>query len=242
MLDEQPRSWRDGRRHHIDLSIGKLVFYTAFFVLTLCFMFTLGVFVGRGVSVAGSDEASLNGRFLRFLGLGKQIAQPSTGAAQTWEDPMKMLESLSYYEDLTHKGGMPITAIPKPVEPPPEVPAIEPAKEPVKEPAKRTVASPSRQQAEKPSAARSEKPQRAELAGGQYTLLVGSLKEAEAQVLIERLKARGYSPRAETIDLGTVKWDRVLLGSFPSRESAIKFAEEFNSKENLEALVTSNSN
>lgn len=112
----------------------------------------------------------------------------------------------------------------------------------MKEPAKRTVASPSRQQAEKPSAARSEKPQRAELAGGQYTLLVGSLKEAEAQVLIERLKARGYSPRAETIDLGTVKWDRVLLGSFPSRESAIKFAEEFNSKENLEALVTSNSN
>jgi cell division septation protein DedD len=239
-VDKQPRSWRDGRRYRIDLGRGKLVFYAASFVLSLCFMFTLGVFVGRGVSVAGSDDASVKGRFLRFLGLGKQTAQPSAGAAQTWEDPMKMLESLSYYEDLTRKGGMPITAVPKPIEPAPETRTAEPAKEPVKEPAKHVAGPSSRQQAEKTPVAQSDKPQRAELAGGRYTLLVGSLKEVEAQALIERLKARGYSPRVEALDLGTVKWDRVLLGSFPSRESALKFADEFNSKENLEALVTSN--
>ncbi len=241
-MDEQPRSWRDGKRYHIDLGIGKLVFYTASFVLTLCFMFALGVLVGRGVSMAGSDEASINGRLLRFLGLGKQAVQPSAGAAQTWEDPMKMLESLSYYEDLTHKGGMPITAVPKPIEHAPEAPAVEPAKEPVKEPAKHGAAPPVRQQAEKLPAVQPDKSQKAELAGGQYTLLVGSLKESDAQALIDKLKARGYSPRVEALDLGTVKWDRVLLGSFASRESAIKFADEFNSKENLEALVTSNPN
>ena len=39
-----------------------------------------------------------------------------------------------------------------------------------------------------------------------------------------------------------VKWNRILIGSFPSREAAVKFADEFNRKENLEALVTSSAN
>jgi cell division septation protein DedD len=157
-----------------------------------------------------------------------------------------MLESLKYYEDLTHKGGVPIAAVPKPAEVAPEAPVVEQAKEPAKEPAKEAAkhgtAAP-RQQAEKPPAApQAEKPQRTELAGEQFTLLVASLKETEAQALIERLKARGYSPRIEEMDLGTVKWNRILLGSFPTRESAVRFADEFNSKENLEALVTSTQN
>ncbi len=68
------------------------------------------------------------------------------------------------------------------------------------------------------------------------------MKEPDAQALIEKLKTRGYSPRVESLDLGAVKWNRILLGSFPSREAAIKFADEFNRKENLEALVMSSSN
>ncbi|MGC9967119.1 MAG: SPOR domain-containing protein [Syntrophobacteraceae bacterium] len=239
-LDEQPRSWRDEKRYRFDLSTGKLVFYGSSFVLALCFMFALGIFVGRGAAVVGPDDTSVKGGFLRFLGLGKQTGRPSAKAAATWEDPRKILESLKYYEDLTRKGGVPLAAVPKPPEPVAEVPAAELAKEPAKEPAKHGAAS--RQQAEKPSAPQAERPQKAELAGEQYTLLVASLKETEAQALIEKLKARGYSPRVEALDLGTVKWNRILLGSFPSRESAIKFADEFNSKENLGALVTSNSN
>jgi cell division septation protein DedD len=190
--------------------------------------------------VVGPDDTSVKGRFLRFLGLGKQTGQPFARAAATWEDPRKILESLNYYEDLTHKGGVPITAVPKPPESVPDVHVVGPAKEPVKEPAKREAAS--RPQAEKPPALQAERPQKAELAGEQYTLLVASLKETEAQALIEKLKARGYSPRVEALDLGTVKWNRILVGSFPSRESAIKFADEFNGKENLEALVTRNPN
>jgi cell division septation protein DedD len=239
-LDEQPRSWRDGRRFRFDLSTGKLVFYASNFVLALCFMFALGILVGRGAAVVGQDDISAKGRFLRFLGLGKQTGQPSATAAATWEDPRKMLESLNYYEDLTHKGGVPIAAVPKTPEPASEAPAAEPAKEPVKEPAKHQAVLP--KQAEKPLVPQAERPQKAELAGEQYTLLVASLKETESQALIDKLKARGYSPRIEALDLGTVKWNRILLGSFPSRESAIKFADEFNSKENLEALVTRNPN
>jgi hypothetical protein len=55
------------------------------------------------------------------------------------------------------------------------------------------------------------------------------------------LRARGYSPRVESLDLGVATWTRILLGSFPSREAAIMFAAEFNSKENLQALVVSSS-
>ncbi len=112
--------------------------------------------------------------------------------------------------------------------------------EPAKEPAKR--ATTSRQPAEKPSAPQPDKPRTAGLAAEQYTLLVASLKEPDAQVLIEKLKARGYSPRVESLDLGAATWNRILLGSFPSREAAIMFADEFNRKENLEALVVSSSN
>jgi cell division septation protein DedD len=241
-LDEQPRNWRDGRRYRFDLSMGRVVFYISSLVLALCFMFTLGIFVGRGVAVVGPDDVSFKGSLLRFLGLAQPPGQPVAKAAETWEDPKKMLESLKYYEDLTHKGGVPIAVAPKPTEAAPEVPVVEPGKEPAKEPAKRGVAAPRLQAEKQPSAPQADKPQRAELAGEQFTLLVASLKETEAQALIEKLKAKGYSPRIEEMDLGTVKWDRILLGSFPSREAAIKFADEFNSKENLEALVTSNQN
>ncbi len=127
-LDEQPRSLRDGRGYRFDLSRNKLIFYALSFVLSLCFMFTLGIFVGRGVPMVSSDDFSMKGRFLRFLGLEKQTGQPSPKAAATWEDPRKMLESLNYYEDLTHKGGTPIAAAPKAIEPAPAVPAPEPAK------------------------------------------------------------------------------------------------------------------
>jgi hypothetical protein len=236
-LDERPRSFSDGRGYRVDLSRNKLVFYALSFVLSLCFMFALGVFVGRGVPMVKPDDFSMKGRFLRFLGLEKQIGQPFPKAAATWEDPMKMLESLNYYDDLTHKGGSPIDAAPKVIEPAPAVPVPEPAKEP----AKRAAAP--RQPAEKPSAPQQpEKPRTAGLAPGQYTLLVASMKEPDAQVLIDKLRTRGYSPRVESLDLGAAKWTRILIGSFPSREAAITFADEFNRKENLEALVMSSSN
>ena len=235
-LEEHPRSFSDGRGYRFDLSRNKLVFYALSFVLSLCFMFTLGIFVGRGVPMVRPDDFSMKARFLRFLGLEKQIGEPFPKAAATWEDPKKMLESLNYYDDLTHKGGTPIDAAPKAIEPAPAVPVPEPAKEP----AKRAVAP--RQSAEKPSAPQPEKPRTAVVAPGQYTLLVASMREPDAQVLIDKLRTRGYSPRVESLDFGAAKWTRILIGSFPSREAAITFADEFNRKENLEALVMSSSN
>jgi hypothetical protein len=234
-MDEHSRSFWDGRGYRVDLSRNKLILYALSFVVSLCFMFILGIFAGRGVPVVRPDDFSMKGRFLRLLGLEKQTGQYFPKAAATWEDPKKMLESLNYYEDLTHKGGTPIDAAPKVIEPTLAIPVPEPAKEPEKR------ASTSREPAEKPSAPQPDKPRTAGLAAEQYTLLVASLRQPEAQVLIEKLRARGYSPRVESLDLGAATWTRILLGSFPSREAAIIFAAEFNSKENLQALVVSSS-
>jgi cell division septation protein DedD len=234
--DEQPRSYREGRGYRLDLSGKKLVLGTLSLVLSLCFMFTLGVFVGRGVPLVSADDFSIRGVVLQFLGLEKQTGRPSPRAAATWEDPRKMLESLNYYEDLTHKGGTPIAAAPKAIEPAAAVPAAEPAKEPV-----RRAAAVSRP-AEKTSAPQPERLQAAGSGTGQYMLLVASLKEPDTQALLDKLRAKGYSPRIESLDLGAAKWNRILLGSFPSRDAAIMFADEFNRKENMEAMVVSSSN
>ncbi len=248
---EQHRSSRDGRKFKFEMGRKKVVFYASGFLLSLCFMFVLGVLVGRGVNLVSADDFSMKGEFLKFLGLGKQTERHSARAAETWADPGKMLESLNYYEDLTQKGGTSIAAVPKPVEtkpiesrsielrpiePPPQAPVSEPAKEPAKEPVSKSAPAPL-PSTEKSSPAQVEKPAKSGLAAEQYTLLLGSLKEPEAQALIEKLKAKGYSPRIEALDLGTVRWNRIMLGSFPSREAAINFAEEFNKKEKMEALV-----
>jgi len=233
--DEQPRSLRDGRGYRIELTRNKLILYSMTFFLSLCFMFTLGVFVGRGMSMVRPDDFSIKGQLLRFLGLEKQTGGSHPGAAVSWEDPRKMLESLNYYEDLTRKGGTPLSAVPKPIEPLPVIPA---QPEPAKETARHS--NTTKQPAEK-AAVQSEKPETPGVEG-QYTLLVGSLRESEAQFLIEKLRAKGYPLHIESLDLGSSKWNRILLGSFSSREAAIKFAEEFNRKENMEALVMSSSN
>ncbi len=236
-VDEHPRSFWDGRGYSFDLSRNKLILYVLSYVVSLCFMFTLGILVGRGVPVVKPDDFSMKGRFLRLLGLEKQTGQYFPKAAPTWADPRKMLESLNYYDDLTHKGGTPIDAAPKVIEP---TLAPTPVPEPAKEPEKRAITP--RQPAEKPSAPQPDKPRTPGLAVEQYTLLVASLRQSDAQVLIEKLRARGYSPRVESLDLGAATWTRILLGSFPSREAAILFADDFNSKENLQALDVSSSN
>ncbi len=238
---EQHRSSRDDRKYRFDLSRKKLIFYASSFLLSLCFMFVLGILVGRGVNLVSADDFSIKGDFLRFMGLGRQPGKPSIKAAETWIDPRKMLESLNYYEDLTQKGGVSITAAPKPVEPQPPASVPEPPKETIKEAVSKSLPTPV-PSVEKSSPAQVEKPAKAGISSEKYTLLLGSLKEPEAQVLIEKLKAKGYSPRVEALDLGAVKWNRIMIGSFPSREAAINFADDFNKKEKMEALVMRESN
>jgi cell division septation protein DedD len=225
-------------------------------------MFTLGVFVGRGTPVVNSDDLSIKSRFIRFLGLMNQTGKPSPQAAATWTDPRKMLESLNYYEDLTQRGGIspesrshPANALPaqvhqgqmpaaasKAADSSAEMVANDPSKEGAKRASVPKGSGNRQDSAGKPSSPQPDKPQMLESGAGKYTLLVASLKEPDAQAMIEKLRAKGYSPRVESLDLGTSKWSRILLGAFATRQAATEFADEFNRKEHQEALVTNSSN
>lgn len=245
---EKSRGGRDGKRYRFELSRKKFLFFASSFVIALCWMFMLGVLVGRGISLVSSEDISIRGQVLRFLGFEKQTGQPVQKAAETWADPRKMLESLNYYEDLTQKS---VTAgAPKPAVQESAVPAAgnEPAKEPAKENGSKRGGALPQQQPQLPAP----EPEKVAKTGQgtygfpteQFTLLVASLKDPEnAQRLVEQLKGKGYAPRLEAIDLnGGGRWNRVLVGSFQSREAALKFATDFNRKENMEGLVIRESN
>jgi cell division septation protein DedD len=244
---DQTRTARDGKYYRFELSKRRLVFYVSGFLVSLCWMFVLGILVGRGIALVNSEDVSVRGDFMRFLGLGNQVGQPAAKAAESWGDPKKMMESLNYYEDLTQKGSS--TAIaPRPGTQ--ELAASPPASESVKEPAKRSAVPsppptlPVAAIPEPDKVVKAVPPPQANLSGEQFTLLVASLKDPEnAQKLMDQLKGRGYTPRLESLDLnGGGRWNRVMVGSFQSRESALKFAAEFNKKESMEGLVIRESN
>ncbi len=251
---EQSRGQKDVKKYRFELSRKKLTFCVLSLAAALCWMFVLGLLVGRGISLVNSEDVSLRAEFMRFLGLGKQTGQPVPKAAETWGDPKKMMESLNYYEDLTGKG-TPAPGVPPKAGSAEEVSAADPTTtEPVKDhPSKRARAAsqaapqaqaePERQPAAETKTAKAAPPPSIG-SSEQFTLLVASLKDPEnAQRLMEQLKAKGYSPRLEALDLnGGGRWNRVLVGSFQTRDAAIKFAAEFNKKESMEGLVIREAN
>ncbi len=241
---EQPEQSKSGRKYRFELSGKRLGFYIFCSLCALCFMFVLGVVTGRGIALVSSDDFSARAEIMRFLGLGKQVGQPAAKAGETWGDPRTMLESLNYYEDLTQKGGSAAVVSPKPAPSEPAPPAAGPetardGRRALPQAAAEKAAVPV--PAPEPAKAASPPPV---LSGEQYTLLVASLKDSEnAQRLFDQLKGKGYAPRLEALDLnGGGKWTRVLVGSFQSREAAIRFAAEFNKKEKMEGLVVRESN
>lgn len=219
--DEQSRAIRDAKGFRFQISGKRLIVYVLSLVVSLCFMFTLGVFVGRGVSVVKPGDSSLSGSFLRFLGLDRQIGAPAPKAAASWENPKKMIDSLNYYQNLTDQNRSPLGSLPQPVEHPPAAHIAQPAK--------------------LARAAPALKPSAAAPSAGRYTLLVASMRTRDAPPLVDKLKADGYSPFVESLAFGSAKWSRILLGSFATRKAAIAFAEAFNSKEKTHAMVISGS-
>jgi cell division septation protein DedD len=228
------------RVYRFELNAPRLVLYSFCLVLALCWMFVFGVLVGRGIPLADLEGTSLYSQLARALGLGRPPVQVVENASETW-DPQTALKSLEYYENLTRKDA-----------PPPERQASRDSIAQGKGDPKDSTA-----QLAKPSGpdagaeagvARSEGEKDARLARDSsvgirgeehFTLLVVSLRDAaNAAKLVEQLKAKGYSPRLQNVDLNTGgRWNRVLVGSFGSREEAMRFAAEFNRKEHMEGLV-----
>lgn len=239
-LSEKSDTEKKPRLYHFELSAVRLGFYSCCLVLALSWMFVLGVLLGRGMPLVDIDSKELTAQLLRFLGLARPAVQPVENAAETW-DPQTVLKSLDYYESLTQKDSpdekqAPTASSGKGKETGKEA-AAQKAKLAAQEPpAPGTEAT--RADGEKDGRATKEPPP-----GGKgeehFTLLVVSLRDAaNAAKLVEQLKSKGYSPRLENIDLNTGgRWNRVLVGSFGSREEALHFAAEFNRKEHMEGLV-----
>jgi len=236
------------KMYRFELSAKRLFAYAFCLLLSLCWMFVFGILIGRGMSFENSKDVSWRSQFLQFLGL-TRVAEPMTEkAAETWEDPKKMLESLSYYEDLTQKqksGPLQSTAKTGTTSgshtaPAPTSSTSEHKTKPIVTADKSGPSIVPQQNQNSPDKTPDEPaPSPPKASSEHFTLLVSSLREIEnAQHLLEQLRAKGYSPRIETLELsGSGRWNRILIGSFRSREEATRFAADFNRRERMEGLV-----
>jgi cell division septation protein DedD len=243
--NEQAETDQQSKRFRFDLGFKELFFYAFGLFLALSWMFVFGVLIGRGTPLVTPDDISVRAHLMRFLGLGSQAdQQPQTAAAPDLDSPRKMLESLNYYEDLTQKN----SAAPPSLRPVPPVSTAAPKQQqPTKETSTQKGKTPSGQvpqvaveSGSSPSLQGAvQEPGPPVSASGHFSLLVSSLKDSDnAQRLVDQLRSKGYSPRIETLNLsGSGRWNRVLVGSFQSREDALRFAAEFNRKEHMEGLV-----
>lgn len=254
-LSENTDKLKVKKPFRVELSGVRLFFWGLGLVLSLSWMFIFGILVGRGLPIVDSNDFSLKAEFFRFLGLGQEVPAPLEGAAETWENPQKrqeaqkkILESLNYYEELARTNT-----------PPPPAPSSNPhaasspaASSPKDKTVEQNLKAKTKQQAAPApytdgTSAPSQKSAPQQPSKGQdvsesgpehFTLLIASLKDGDsARKLVDQLRAKGYNARLEPLDTGGASWNRVLLGSFPNREGALRFAAEFNRRERLEGLV-----
>lgn len=223
------------KRFRLEFGPGQLALFSFTFFVVLAWMFVFGILVGRGLPVVESADTSLRAQLMRFIGLGEKAPGPQQEAAKTWEDPQKMVASLDYYESLTKPGAAGANKPPVKVAIPPAQPKTTPPRP--APPPKEKMTRP-----ELPEAASSDTAQEsrvADSAAPRFTLLAASLKDAaNAERFFKKLQAKGYSPRIETVELAeSGRWTRVMVGSFDSREEALRFAAEFNRRENMQGLV-----
>ncbi len=77
------------------------------------------------------------------------------------------------------------------------------------------------------------------VANGAFTLqLSASQDKGEADRFAARLRAKGYAPyilEAKVLDRGT--WYRVRMGSFPSKDAATRYLQDFRRETQLDAFV-----
>ena len=238
-------------RVKIEMSVTRAFAYGFLLFTALSWMFVFGILIGRGLPLVTSEESSYKADFMRFLGLGREKEPVAQNAAESWDNPRKVredqkkiLQSLNYYEDLTQKS----IPVPSQDTPPAAVagkgPSVDLAKQKQKIPPVQAEPAPVTEAAKPAPTTTIPEAAPPPSIGEHFTLLIASLRDVDnAQRMVEQLKSKGYPARLESIDLnGGGRWNRVLVGSFESRDGAMRFASDFNRKERTEGLVIRESN
>ena len=232
-----PRSGKSGKRYRFECSRLQLGMFGCGAVVVLIWMFVFGVMVGRDLPLADSEDQSLRGRWVRFMGLPQGQIKPATDPGSKTEDPNRYLEELDYHKALTQKSDASTNSAPAPTETPSHKKAVSlpssadtTARPNQKETAKRNRPGDKKEDAGPASMSPGNE---------SHALLVASLRSQEnAQKLVQRLRAKGYDPQMEALDKpDSGRWYRIIVGSFHSREDAQRFAAEFNKRENAQGMV-----
>lgn len=233
----KPAKKSKSKTFRFELGFMQLLLYFFSLLMVLAWMFVFGVLIGRGLPLVKAEDTSLSAQVLRFMGLGREeVPDPPAKVAESWQDSREMLGSLNYYQSLTNETD-PISGKPLIKSPIPSAPQA-------KDSTRKTTQPSSKPSVEQASSEEAEQPRPTGTLDTanqteHFTLLAASLKDSSnAERLVKKLQAKGYTPTMETIDMPeSGRWTRVLVGSFDSREEALKFAAQFNRKENVQGLV-----
>jgi cell division septation protein DedD len=228
--------WKD----KVELSLDNRQIFFLFFGLSVvgCFVFALGVMVGRRVSFDPAGEvAALSADSLSLLeGEGEQEAE------------------LSFKDGLKEPATEDVPPTRDPNAPPAadaaadaDAPAPAPKKksdaEPVLAAAKKPAAKPAAEQAEapkkpaaKPAKASSDAPPAP--VGQKYTLQMKAFsKQEEADSFAAKLKENGHDARVESHEVKGRLWHRVRVGTFDNWADGLEAKEEFEASEKIIAYV-----
>lgn len=212
-------------------------------------VFLIGVVVGKRMAVPASARPAQD--------LLASLDQKAAQMEQARKDP-----PLTFQEELTRRAPEPaVEAPPKPATVVVATADVAPEKKPAEKPAP---AQPALAKAELPAMdgkvaqtpvatrtaekddlhsafARIEQAAAKGPSGAFSVQVAASQNRADAEAKVGRLKAKGYSPYIVTAEVpGRGTWFRVRLGSFPTREAASHYLDDFRRETHLDAFVASN--
>lgn len=232
--------WKD----KVELNLDNRQIFFLFFGLSVvgCFVFALGVMVGRRVEVGPSGEvAALSADSLSILdGHGEVETELSFQQGLKTSDiddvpPTRDLEAEKAAEDAA---AIPAAAIGGAEEPVAEAPKAE-REAPKAAPKKAPKAAPKKAPA-KPTALASSTKTAAKPQPGirKFTLQMKAFaKKEQAEAFAAELNSKGHGARVESQEVKGRLWHRVRVGSFDTWAEGIEAKEAFESKEKIIAYV-----
>ncbi len=234
--------WKD----KVELNLDNRQIFFLFFGLSVvgCFVFALGVMVGRRVEVGpGGEVAALSADSLSILdGHGEVETELSFQQGLKTSDidevpPTRDLEAEAAAEE-AEAMGIPTAAIAQ-AEPVPEAPPKAAERKPAAVPAAakpKPAAKPSKKTT---TLASSNKTAAADKTGARkFTLQMKAFaKREQADAFAAELNAKGHSVRVESQEVKGRLWHRVRAGSFDTWAAGIEAKENFESKEKIIAYV-----